>query len=396
MTAHADPSAAPGSATDPGAAPRRGRSPALRRARDLAGLAPFALYVLLGLGLPTAAIVWGAFQNPDTGAFTLHNVDVATHGIYLHGFLITAELALITSVRARHRRAADRLRDLHRPPRLGAAPGGGHRLRRVRQLRRGPAGLPVHRHPGHHRHRHPVAHRRGVQPVQPRLQPLRHRRCRAGLHVLPDPADGPGHPARLRGPAARLAGGGRERGRPHLALLAVRRRPGADAGRPRLHAAAVRQRVLRLRHGGGADQRDHPADRDPDRVVPERERAGRPAERGQGTRPGHGGDHRACSWWATPCCSGGRPDGCGDRDRPGRPGGARPGGGAAREDEAVPGLALGHPGAGRRLLPDPAVRGAALRRGVQLRPGGAPGRLLRRADPVAEARGDHHRADPRC
>ncbi len=98
MTAHADPPAAPGSVPDPGAAPRRGRGPALRRARDLAGLAPFALYVLLGLGLPTAAIAWGAFQNPDTGAFTLHNVDVATHGIYLHGFLITAELSLITSV----------------------------------------------------------------------------------------------------------------------------------------------------------------------------------------------------------------------------------------------------------------------------------------------------------
>ena len=54
--------------------------------------------MLLGLGLPTAAIAWGAFQNPDTGGFTLHNVDIATHGIYLHGFLITAELALITSV----------------------------------------------------------------------------------------------------------------------------------------------------------------------------------------------------------------------------------------------------------------------------------------------------------
>src|SRR4249920_1434440 len=75
-----------------------GRAPELRRAWTLAGIVPFAVYVLLGLGLPTAAIAVGAFQNPDTGQFTLNNVDIATHGIYLHGFLITTELSLITSV----------------------------------------------------------------------------------------------------------------------------------------------------------------------------------------------------------------------------------------------------------------------------------------------------------
>jgi putative spermidine/putrescine transport system permease protein len=96
MTAPAAPPAAPGSGPDHGARPRRG--PALRRVTDLAGILPFALYVLLGLAAPAVAVAVGAFQNPDTGAFTLHNVDVATHGIYLHGFLITAELALITSV----------------------------------------------------------------------------------------------------------------------------------------------------------------------------------------------------------------------------------------------------------------------------------------------------------
>src|SRR5215470_3925211 len=98
MTANAAPAAAPGSAPDPGARPRRGRAPALRQARSLAGIVPFAVYVLLGLGIPAVAIAVGAFQNPDTGQFTLSNVDAAIHGIYLHGFIITAELSLITSV----------------------------------------------------------------------------------------------------------------------------------------------------------------------------------------------------------------------------------------------------------------------------------------------------------
>ena len=70
----------------------------LHRAWTLAGVVPFFVYVLLGLGLPAIAIAVGAFQNPDTGKFTLNNINTATHGIYLHGFLITTELSVITSV----------------------------------------------------------------------------------------------------------------------------------------------------------------------------------------------------------------------------------------------------------------------------------------------------------
>ena len=70
----------------------------LHHAWTLAGVVPFFVYVLLGLGLPAIAIAVGAFQNPDTGKFTLSNIDTATHGIYLHGFLITTELSVITSV----------------------------------------------------------------------------------------------------------------------------------------------------------------------------------------------------------------------------------------------------------------------------------------------------------
>jgi putative spermidine/putrescine transport system permease protein len=92
------PATTPGSTSDPGARPRRGRPAWLRRAANLAGIVPFAGYVLLGLAIPAIAIAVGAFRSPDTGSFTLSNVDTATHGIYLHGFLVTAELSVITSV----------------------------------------------------------------------------------------------------------------------------------------------------------------------------------------------------------------------------------------------------------------------------------------------------------
>jgi putative spermidine/putrescine transport system permease protein len=98
MTAKAAPVVAPGSGPDSGARARRPWAGALRHARALLGIVPFTVYVLLLLGVPAAAIAVGAFKNPNTGRFTLQNVNIATHGIYLHGFLITTELSVITSV----------------------------------------------------------------------------------------------------------------------------------------------------------------------------------------------------------------------------------------------------------------------------------------------------------
>jgi putative spermidine/putrescine transport system permease protein len=98
MTAKAAPVAAPESDPDSGARPRRAWARVLRHARALLGIVPFTVYVLLLLGVPAVAIAVGAFKNPDTGRFTLQNVNIATHGIYLHGFLITTELSVITSV----------------------------------------------------------------------------------------------------------------------------------------------------------------------------------------------------------------------------------------------------------------------------------------------------------
>ncbi len=61
------------------------------------GLAPFAVYTFIFLGLPALAVVLGAFQNPS-GGWTFHNISLATHGIYLHGFETTLRLALVTSI----------------------------------------------------------------------------------------------------------------------------------------------------------------------------------------------------------------------------------------------------------------------------------------------------------
>lgn len=84
-------------AAGPGTRPGRSRQSILRSARDWGGLLPFAIYVFLGLLLPTIAIVLGAFQTDD-GAFTFSNIDVAVHGVYLHGLVISLELSVIAAV----------------------------------------------------------------------------------------------------------------------------------------------------------------------------------------------------------------------------------------------------------------------------------------------------------
>jgi putative spermidine/putrescine transport system permease protein len=64
---------------------------------SMLGLAPFGIYMLLFLGLPALAVAIGAFQNPS-GGWTLHNVYLASHGIYLRGFENSIRLALETSI----------------------------------------------------------------------------------------------------------------------------------------------------------------------------------------------------------------------------------------------------------------------------------------------------------
>jgi putative spermidine/putrescine transport system permease protein len=93
---------APGSQAGPGAGriPRRpARLPKpLRAVVRLAGIVPFAAYIILGLFIPLIAVLIGAFQNASTGAWTFSNIDIAAHGAYLKGFENSLELSLIASI----------------------------------------------------------------------------------------------------------------------------------------------------------------------------------------------------------------------------------------------------------------------------------------------------------
>jgi putative spermidine/putrescine transport system permease protein len=93
---------APGSRTGPGAG-RVTRRPTnlpkpLQAVVRLAGLVPFAAYIVIGLFIPLIAVLIGAFQNSSTGAWTWSNINLATHGAYLKGFENSLELSLIASI----------------------------------------------------------------------------------------------------------------------------------------------------------------------------------------------------------------------------------------------------------------------------------------------------------
>ena len=102
MTDMTDTVTAPGPRAGSGA--RRFQSPLrtaptpVRHAARYLGVVPFLAYIVIFLIVPLVAILAGAFQNPDTGAFTWSNVTTAVHGSYLHGFEQSLELSLITAV----------------------------------------------------------------------------------------------------------------------------------------------------------------------------------------------------------------------------------------------------------------------------------------------------------
>jgi putative spermidine/putrescine transport system permease protein len=79
-----------------GGPPRSGIGRRLLRL-PLLGLAPFAIYFIIFLGVPVVAVMIGAFER-SSGGFTFHNISIAAHGIYLRGFEKTLELAAVTSV----------------------------------------------------------------------------------------------------------------------------------------------------------------------------------------------------------------------------------------------------------------------------------------------------------
>ncbi len=89
---------APGSLADPGVTRVRTVRTVGRGITRLAGIVPFTVYISLGLLIPMIAIAVGAFKNPNTGAFTFSNVDIATHGVYLTGIRQSVILSVLASV----------------------------------------------------------------------------------------------------------------------------------------------------------------------------------------------------------------------------------------------------------------------------------------------------------
>jgi putative spermidine/putrescine transport system permease protein len=70
----------------------------IRGALRWAGVLPFGVYVALGLGAPTVAIAIAAFQDSNTNAATLSNMDAAVHGTYLTGLENSLELSLVCAI----------------------------------------------------------------------------------------------------------------------------------------------------------------------------------------------------------------------------------------------------------------------------------------------------------
>jgi putative spermidine/putrescine transport system permease protein len=69
---------------------------AWRRRAALLGLLPFLGYTVVFLGLPTLSVVVDAFRD-DSGHWTLHNLSLASQGVYRTGFIMSLKLSLLTA-----------------------------------------------------------------------------------------------------------------------------------------------------------------------------------------------------------------------------------------------------------------------------------------------------------
>jgi putative spermidine/putrescine transport system permease protein len=92
------PATAPGAPAAPGARPGRQPAATLRGLRRVAGIVPFAVYMALGLLIPTVAVAIKAFQNSSTGSFTLSNIKAASSGIYFEGFKTDILLSIASAI----------------------------------------------------------------------------------------------------------------------------------------------------------------------------------------------------------------------------------------------------------------------------------------------------------
>src|SRR5262249_26131603 len=90
-------SMAEATATESAALPLPPAKQALRLPTAWLGVAPFFLFALLFLILPTAYLVIGAFQN-DQGAFTLENIAALSQPSILAAYWISIRISLASAI----------------------------------------------------------------------------------------------------------------------------------------------------------------------------------------------------------------------------------------------------------------------------------------------------------
>jgi putative spermidine/putrescine transport system permease protein len=76
---------------------RRRFKKGLRRMESTFVVTPFVIYTFLGLGVPALAVLYQAFRG-ETGGWTIENMRLVTHGIFLIGFENSIKLGLLTSL----------------------------------------------------------------------------------------------------------------------------------------------------------------------------------------------------------------------------------------------------------------------------------------------------------
>jgi putative spermidine/putrescine transport system permease protein len=69
----------------------------LRKTGPSLAVAPFLIYSFFGLGIPALGVLYYAFQK-DNGGWTLHNIHLVTHGVFLVGFENSIKLGLLSSI----------------------------------------------------------------------------------------------------------------------------------------------------------------------------------------------------------------------------------------------------------------------------------------------------------
>ncbi len=69
----------------------------LRRSEPVFAITPFVVYAFLGMGIPAIAVIYEAFHS-DSGRWTMGNINLVLHGVFLTGFENSIKLGLLSAL----------------------------------------------------------------------------------------------------------------------------------------------------------------------------------------------------------------------------------------------------------------------------------------------------------